>query len=137
MWSLRIVLFLAGLTMLITGINVAFGGILTLGWQGANDFAVATNQDRFFAQDSHVRFLGGVWLAIGLMFTIAPTNLAKYQMALKFAMVATFIGGLARFSQMNLDVTFGSGIAGSLIAELVVIPLLFLWVSKIVKQQAV
>ncbi len=132
--GLRIVLVLAGLLIIVTGINVAFGGILTLGWQGANDFAVATNQQQFFAQDSHVRFLGGVWLSIGLLFVVSATNPIKFQAALRFALIATFIGGLARFGQMNLDVTLGQDVLGSLIAELVGMPLLYFWLSKIVAQ---
>ena len=132
-WVLKVVLVLAGLIIMVTGINIAFGGILTLGWQGAGDFAQATNQERFLAQDSHVRFLGGVWLSIGMLFALSATSLTRFQAPLKFAIVATFIGGLARFSQMNLDVTLGPDILGSLVAELVGMPLLFVWLSKAMK----
>ncbi len=68
--GLRVVLLLAGASILITGINVAFGGIRTLGWQGERMFFDITNQTAFRAQDSHVRFLGGLWLGVGLFFVI-------------------------------------------------------------------
>lgn len=61
--GLRVVLVLAGVVVCITGINLAFGGIRTLGWQGAFDFIQVIDERRFLAQDSHIRFLGGVWLS--------------------------------------------------------------------------
>lgn len=128
---LRVVLFLIGLIIMVTGINISFGGILTLGWQGSNDFVSITDQVRFNAQDSHVRFLGGVWLTIGVTFVLAALQLARFQSALRFALVATFAGGLARFTQMNLDVTLGSDILPSLIAEVIGMPLLYFWLSKV------
>jgi hypothetical protein len=36
--GLRIVLILAGLVIIFTGVNTAFGGMLTLGWQGQTTF---------------------------------------------------------------------------------------------------
>ncbi|MGH8016435.1 MAG: DUF4345 domain-containing protein [Candidatus Zixiibacteriota bacterium] len=131
--GLRVVLVLAGVVVCVTGINLAFGGIRTLGWQGAFDFIQIIDEKRFLAQDSHIRFLGGVWLSIGLLFIVGAANVHKFQPALKFAMVATFIGGLARFSQMNLGVTLGPDILGSLIAEIVGMPLLYYWLSKVTK----
>lgn len=133
-WGLRVPLVLAGLLIMATGINIAFGGIFTLGWQGASDFAQVTNQERFLAQDSHVRFLGGIWLSTGVLFVISATNLARFHAALKFALISTFVGGLARFSQMNLSVTLGQDVVGSLIAELMGMPLLYFWLSMVIKQ---
>ena len=132
--ALRVVLALAGLLVMFTGVNIAFGGIFTLGWQGVSEFAQVTVPDRYLAQDSHVRFLGGVWLSIGAVFALAAIWLTRFQSALKFAMIATFVGGLARFSQMNLSVTLGQDVLGSLVAELVGMPLLYFWVSRVIKQ---
>ncbi|MFN0158598.1 MAG: DUF4345 domain-containing protein [Bacteroidota bacterium] len=130
--ALRIIPFLAGLAIIYTGINVGFGGIITLGWQGVNDFAEATNQQRFLAQDSHVRFLGGVWLAVGALFVLSAIRLERFHSALRFAIIATFVGGLARFSQMNPGVTLGPDIVGSLAAELIGMPVLYFWLAKVV-----
>jgi len=132
MIALRIVLVLAGVFIIFTGINLAFGGMQTLGWQGESSFFEVTNEHAFLVHDSHIRFLGGLWLGIGALFIVASTNLQKYRSALIAACALIFLGGLARFSQMHFDITFGPEILGSLLAELVGMPLLYFWLSKAV-----
>ena len=132
--GLRVVLILAGIVILFTGVNTAFGGMLTLGWQGQTTFFEVTNQYSYLVQDSHIRFLGGLWMGIGLLFVVASTNVERYQSALKFAFVLIFLGGLARFSQMQLDITLGKDIVGSLVVELIGMPLLYFWLSRTVKK---
>lgn len=128
--ALRVVLVLAGLIIILTGLNTALGGMLTLGWQGQTVFFQVTDEHSYLVQDSHVRFLGGLWLGIGLFFLLASTNVRKCRSALFLAFALIFLGGLARFSQMRLEVTFGPEIVGSLIAELVGMPVLYLWVAR-------
>jgi len=132
--GLRVVLILAGIVIIFTGVNTAFGGMLTLGWQGQTTFFEVTDQHSYLVQDSHIRFLGGLWTGTGLLFIIASSNVARYQSVLKFAFVLIFLGGLARFSQMQLDITFGKDIVGSLVAELVGMPLLYFWLSGTAKK---
>src|SRR6185503_18967008 len=115
--ALRIVLVLAGMSVLVTGINVAFGGIRTLGWQGERLFFDVTNETAFLAQDSHVRFLGGLWLGVGLYFIVAATNLAKHRNTLCVVLALVFLGGLARLTQVHPATTFGPRILGSFLAE--------------------
>lgn len=128
--ALRIVLVLAGAIIIFTGINVAFGGMRTLGWQGESSFFEVTNEHAFLVHDSHIRFLGGLWIGIGLLFVLAQSNLPKHRSALNFAFALVFLGGLTRFSQMHFEITFGPEILGSLLAELVGMPLLYFWLSK-------
>jgi hypothetical protein len=125
--ALQVVLVLAGAFTTFTGINIAFGGIATLGWQGVANFFAITNEHAFLVQDSHIRFLGGVWIAVGLLLSIAPTNLRRFEDALYFVFVAILLGGLARLGQMSPDVTFGVDIVGSWIAEVVGMPILIFW----------
>jgi hypothetical protein len=132
--GLRVVLILAGIVILFTGVNTAFGGMLTLGWQGQTVFFEVTDEHSYLVQDSHIRFLGGLWTGIGLLFIVASSNVERYQSALKFAFVLIFLGGLARFTQMQLGITFGKDIVGSLVAELVGMPLLYFWLSRTVKR---
>ena len=132
--ALRVVLILAGLVIIFTGVNTAFGGMLTLGWQGQTTFFEVTDQHSYLVQDSHIRFLGGLWMGIGLLFIFAARNVERQQNVLKFALVLIFLGGLARFSQMQLDITFGKEIVGSLVAELVGMPLLYFWLSRTLKK---
>jgi hypothetical protein len=133
-WALRVVVFLVGVGFIYTGIDNAFGGIMTLGWQGLSGFAQATNPDQYLIRDSHVRFLGGVYLLMGVAVALSATQLIKFQSVLRFILIAAFVGGLARFSQMNLSVTFGPGVLVPLLAELAVMPLLYIWLSKVMKQ---
>jgi len=131
--ALRIVLVLAGLIIMFTGVNVGFGGMQTLGWQGASSFFTVTNEHVFLVQDSHVRFLGGLWLGLGVLFMVASINLQKYRNALIVAFALVFLGGLMRFSQMRFEITFGPEILGSLLAELVGMPLLYFGLSKVTR----
>jgi hypothetical protein len=114
--ALRIVLVLVGLSILVTGVNVAFGGIRTLGWQGERMFFDVTNETAFWAQDSHVRFLGGMWLGVGLYFIVASTNLVRHRRPLSVILALVFLGGLARLTQMHPATTFGPSILGSFLA---------------------
>lgn len=133
--GIRVVLVLAGASILLTGINVAFGGIRTLGWQGERMFFDVTNQTAFLAQDSHVRFLGGLWLGVGLFFIVAATDLARHRGTLSILLALVFLGGLARLTQMHLETTLGPNVLGSFLAELVGMPILFFWLSKSVPRE--
>ena len=128
--GLRVVLVLAGAFIVFTGLNVALGGIPTLGWQGQTPFLQVTDATAFSAQDSHVRFLGGLWTAVGLFFIVAARAPSAHRPALYFAYAAIFLGGLARLSQMDFDTLFGPDIVGSLAAELIGMPLLFFWTRR-------
>jgi hypothetical protein len=132
--ALRIVLVIAGLLIVVTGLNIALGGMLTLGWQGQTVFFQVTDEYSYLVQDSHIRFIGGLWLAVGLFFVIASTNLPRFRDALILAFALIFVGGLARFSQMRLDIIFGPEIVASLIAELVGMPLLYLWLTRTLRK---
>ena len=127
---LRIVLALAGLSILLSGVNIAFGGIVTLGLQGGTDFLAVTNGPVFAAHDSHVRFLGGVWIGIALVFFAAAVRLERVRPLLNLALGLIIIGGLARFTAARPDVLFGPDLIGPLAAELIGIPILWLWVSR-------
>ena len=114
----------------IYGIKYRTWGIETLGWQNQNSFFEVTNQYAFSVQDSHIRFVGGVWLGIGLLFLISITNLSKYKNLLLFSFLLIFFGGLIRLLSMDFNVIFGQDILGSLLSEIFGMPLLFLWLNK-------
>ena len=102
--ALKVVLFCSGLFIVFTGLNIGLGGIETLGWQNQNSFFEVTNQYAFSVQDSHIRFVGGVWLGIGLLFLISVSNLSKYKNLLSFSFLLIFFGGLIRLFPMELNV---------------------------------
>lgn len=132
---LRVVLVLSGLFIIFTGLNVALGGMMTLGWQGITDFLKVTNEHAYLIRDSHTRFYGGVWVGLGLMFIFAATNLKKHASILQVMFVFIFIGGLARLTQMRFDVTFSADLIGSVVAELIGMPILFFWLGKFSTQE--
>jgi hypothetical protein len=129
--SLKVVLALSGVFTIFTGLNRALGGMRTMGWQGATDFLQVISDHEYLIQDNHTRFLGGVWAGIGLLLLLSPLNLKALRPTLNLVFAIIFLGGLARFTAMRPDIVLGPDIVGSLIAELVGMPLLFLWVSRV------
>lgn len=127
----RVILAIVGLLSVLIGINVGGGGILTLGLQGSVSFMQVTDQAAFLVRDSHIRYFGGLYLGVGLFLILAATNPARYQAPLRLVLVLIFLGGLARFTSPQPQVVFGPDIIGSLLAELVLMPLLFFWLPKV------
>lgn len=129
---LKIVLVLTGVYVVASGLNIAAGGMLTLGWGGSKDFFTVTDQKAYLIQDSHVRFVGGVWLALGLFFIWSVTNVYRYLPQLLFACILVFVGGLCRLFQPD-GATFHMPVLGSFLAELIGMPVLFIWLKKTVR----
>lgn len=132
----RALLVVLGALNIFIGANIGFGGILTLGWQGQIKFFEVTNEYAYLVQDSHIRYFGGLYIGVGLFLLLAATDLRKYQPALNLVFALIFMGGLARFSMLRPDIIFGGDIVGSLLAELVLMPVLYVWLSKLVKSPA-
>jgi hypothetical protein len=130
--ALRAILLVMGALIATTGVNVAFGGIETLGLQGPRDFLVVADQAAFIVQDNHVRFLGGLWLAVGLVFAAAAIQLRVFRGPLVACVGMIVLGGLARFSTPDPGVVLGPSIVGSLAIELLAMPLLALWAWRTV-----
>ena len=131
--TFSIILIVLGALNIFIGINVGFGGIATLGLQGQTEFFEVTNETVFLMRDSHIRYFGGLYFGIGLFLILASTNLRTYNTALKLVFALTFIGGLARFTMMRFDIIFGPDIIGSLLVELILMPVLYFWLLKILK----
>lgn len=130
MLALQIVLATAGAFIAFTGLNVALGGIATLGWLGPTDFYEVSSPSDFLVHDNHVRFLGGVWTAIGGFLIIASADPARFRQGITLAMVLVFAGGIARLSVLDLSVLTGAKLIGSFVAELLGAPAVILWLSK-------
>jgi len=81
--AFRIILIVLGALNVFIGINVGFGGISTLGWQGQKEFFEVTNEYVYLMRDSHIRYFGGLYFGIGLFLLMASANLRKYQIALE------------------------------------------------------
>jgi Domain of unknown function (DUF4345) len=136
-WGLRVALGLLSAGFLYTGIDNAFGGVMTLGLQGLRDFAQISDPVQFAIRDSHVRFLGGVYMLMGVAVGLSAIQLRRFHDALRLALIAAVAGGLARFTQLDLSVTFGPGVLVPLLAELVLMPLLYVWAERVARRQEV
>ena len=127
---LCVVLIILGAVSTFVAVNVAFGGLETLGLQGPTDYVQVTDHAAYAIRDSHARYYGGVYLALGLFLIYASTDLHRFRTTLQVVFAMIFAGGLARLSQGDLGVTFGPDLMVSTIIELVGIPALALWVHK-------
>ena len=75
--ALRVALAVLGAVSAFVAVNVAFGGLDTLGWQGPTDYVQVTDHDAYLLRDSHAHFYGGVYLGIAIFLIAASTNLAQ------------------------------------------------------------
>lgn len=129
-YVLRATLGIIGLAIIFLGLNVGFGGIQTLGWQGAGEFVSIIDPDLYEVRDNHVRFIGGVWLGVGLVFLASAFLFSQLKMIVLVLFGVIFVGGMARLSAMDAALLMSAEIVPSLIAELVVFPLIGLWVWR-------
>lgn len=128
--GLNAVLVLIGAVIILMGLNIGLGGMQTLGWQVSRDFVTVTNPAVFQVQDNHIRFVGGVWFGIGVVFALGGFALESLRTTLVILCLVIAGAGLFRFSAMNLDVLLSAGIIGSMLFELIGFPLLAWWIWR-------
>jgi hypothetical protein len=129
--AFRVVLVALGAISAFVALNVALGGLHTLGWQGPTDYVQVIDPDGFSVRDSHARFYGGVYAGIAALLVIAARDIAKYRQTLSFVFGIIFLGGLARISQSEPSVMFGPDLLVSSVVELVGMPLLLIWLRRL------
>jgi hypothetical protein len=129
-YPLRAVLALSGIAIIFLGLNVGLGGIQTLGWQGNAEFITVTDPAIFAIRDSHIRFIGGVWLAVGLLMLAGAFALQRLRPVLVALTAMIFAGGITRLLGGDLSLLTSAAIAPSLALELIAFPLLGLWVMR-------
>jgi Domain of unknown function (DUF4345) len=77
--------------------------------------------------DSHVRFLKGMTLAIGLVYWSAIPNIERHGERIALVTLILVGGALARLMAVVSHGVPTMGILFSLVAELIFVPLLWLW----------
>lgn len=127
---LRMILAITGCVIVWLGLNVGLGGIQTLGWQGSADFMDVTDEGIYAIRDNHVRFIAGVWSAVGLLMIAGAFWIRQMRGLLLSLFAMIFVGGLMRLSAADFGLLLSADIAPSLIAELVLFPLLALWIYR-------
>ena len=127
---LKSTLILAGLVIMVMGLNVGLGGILTLGWQTSQPFIAVTDETIFHVQDSHIRFIGGVWFSVGAVFFLGGLIQDTLRPTLVVLCVAIAFAGLFRLSGIDGGVVFSPAILPSMVLELIAFPLLAWWLVQ-------
>ena len=126
---LRTILMIIGAVIVVLGLNIGLGGIKTLGWQTVRDFVAITDSVTFGTQDNHIRFIGGVWFGVGVVFFAGGIALQSLRPTLIVLAVLIAVAGLFRLSALDAAVFTSMAIAPSLALEVVGFPLLALWLS--------
>lgn len=133
---LNLVVVIVGAAIVFLGLNIGLGGIKTLGWQSTRDFVAITDAATFHAQDSHIRFIGGVWFGVGAAFIIGGFAMRMFRPTLVILCVMIAIAGLFRLSGMDSGVIFTVEVAPSLAFELLGFPLLAWWLVSSGRREA-
>ncbi|CUH41252.1 DUF4345 family protein [Ruegeria atlantica] len=127
---LKSALFLIGLAIMTLGLNIGLGGIPTLGWQTSEPFIAVINEAVYHVQDSHIRFIGGVWFSIGAIFSLGAIMQATLRPTLIILCSAIAFAGLFRLSGIDGGAVFSAEVMPSLVLELVAFPILAWWLAK-------
>lgn len=127
---LKTVLALVGLAIMTLGLNIGLGGIPTLGWQVSEPFITVTNETIYHVQDSHIRFIGGVWFSVGAIFALGAFLQASLRPTLIILCSAITCAGLFRLSGLEGGAVFSAAILPSLALEIVAFPLLGWWLAR-------
>ena len=134
---LKSVLALVGLAIMILGLNIGLGGIPTLGCQTSETFIAVTNETVFHVQDSHIRFIGGVWFCVGAIYLLGAFYYDKLHTTLITLSVAIAVAGLFRLSGLEGGAVFSAAIVPSLALEIIGFPLLAWWLLQTAKQTTI
>ena len=121
---LRIVLFLGGVFVVFSGLKTVLGSIAPF----VPDAAGLSRE--LLVHENHLRFLGGVWIGLGILLLVAPLRPRALQPMLYLAFALIFAGGIARLTILRTDVLLDPVVLGSLAAELVLMPVLFYWLAR-------
>lgn len=127
---LNAVLVLAGAAIIVLGLNIGLGGMRTLGWQLPQDFITVVDPTVFQMQDNHIRFVGGVWFGVGVLFVLGGFAREKLKLTLVVLCLVIAGAGFFRFTAMDMGVFRNADILRSLLLELVGFPLLAWWIWR-------
>ncbi len=128
--ALRFLLALTGAGVLVIGANVGLGGIRTMGLQVDPGFVAEVDAEAFFDQDNHVRYLGGVFAAVGAALIAGAIAFRALRPGLVLLLAVAACGALFRFSQAGFDILARGSLLPSLAFELLIFPALAIWVAR-------
>jgi hypothetical protein len=118
---------------------VAVAGIVPVaaGLSGALRGAGLLHATLDMADDSHVRYLSGLLLGIGLAFWASIPHIERYAARYRLLAFIVVVGGLSRLLALFLDGgKRGPVMLFALTMELVVTPALCLWQQRVARMSA-
>lgn len=124
----RVVLILIGGAIAFLGLDFAFGGIPTLGWLVDPAYVTVADPVTYQTQDNHVRFLGGLFVALGAVLAVAGVKLTQMRDTAIWLLAMVFAAGLFRISA--LDGAVSPAVLPSFLLELIAFPALALWLWR-------
>jgi multisubunit Na+/H+ antiporter MnhG subunit len=119
--ALRIAILLAGAVPMFGGAVGVLRGQRAFGpWAGA-------------AEDSHMRYLSGLLMAIGLIFWACIPTIERRGRIVRVLTLIVVVGGLSRLAGVLLAGDPGP-MRWTLVMELLVTPLLCLWQARVARE---
>jgi hypothetical protein len=120
------------LTIAIGGFVPVCGGLLgaILGDAMTGEIAFAPSLD------SHVRYLSGLLLGIGLAFWEAIPQIERHTARIRLLTAIVALGGLVRLVGLVAVARPDRVMQSAVVMELVVTPLICLWQARVARQQA-
>lgn len=125
--TLQITMAVACLVPLLAGAQGMIGGIPTDGADGG-----ITG----IALDSHVRYLSGLLLAIGLWFAVSIPHIQSHGRRIRLLASLVVIGGIGRLIGLIVVGMPSRAMLFALAMELLVTPLLALWQARVARGAA-
>jgi hypothetical protein len=115
---------------------IAVGGLVpvTAGIGGVVLGAAGLGLGGDLSADSHVRYLSGLLLGIGLAFWSSIPNIEARTGRIRLLTAIVFLGGLARLLAFRDTGTPSPVMLGAIVMELIVTPLICLWQSIIARR---
>lgn len=126
----RLILVATGLTFCVIGLNTGLGGMTTLGWQFPTDVLTVTDAVPFARHDSNARFFGGFFSAGGIVLVLAGLLPALLRVTAIAVLAMVAVAGLFRLFQPDFSVLADLRLMPSLAAEVILGPLLALWLIR-------
>lgn len=118
---------------------ILFGGLVPVGagllgvFLGSAGFGEAVRGYDHPSLDSHVRYLSGLLLGVGLAFWASVARPEAHTARFRLLTAIVFLGGLARLFGLLVTPLPSSGMLFGLAMELVVTPALCLWQARIAR----
>jgi hypothetical protein len=124
---LQMAVAIAALVPIGAGLAGGIGGASFPGWLDETSFDGR-------ALDSHVRYLSGLLLGIGVAFLAAVPNIEKHRPRFTLLTLIVAAGGLARLAGVAVSGPPHRGMLFALAMELIVTPLLWAWQRRVARK---